>query len=340
MLKEIKNILLYNSGGGLGDSLLMIPLMQWLKDYYKVTKIYYIQNGEYKYFDNSLKDFKEPNIDTLDFLPENFAFFRLNQIKTYSFFKLSKKILDKIGIKQFDLIIDTQTRIANSLVMRSIPHKYYISPCARFILSNPRKLILSSRHVSGRIFDYFEKVLKMNIAIPTELKNLDNKYIEESTNLFDKNKKYIGFSITAGHPTRKKEIPISTVIEVANYFANKNFVPTFLVEEKYDTLIKKIKSEVKNSFFPEHQAKSYLKNPLLVIAISKKLELAISIDNGILQMLSLAGTKTAVFFNENQNSEKFKPLNLNKTKIFSASQNKRLEDLTSTEIINFISDFF
>jgi len=41
LLKNIKNVLLYNSGGGLGDSLLMIPLIQWLKDYYQLSKIYF-----------------------------------------------------------------------------------------------------------------------------------------------------------------------------------------------------------------------------------------------------------------------------------------------------------
>ena len=55
MLKNIKKVLLYNSGGGLGDSLSMIPIIQWLKDHYQLSEIYYIQNGVQKYFENSLK---------------------------------------------------------------------------------------------------------------------------------------------------------------------------------------------------------------------------------------------------------------------------------------------
>ena len=68
MLKNIKNILLYNSGGGLGDSLLMIPLVQWLKDYYKLSKIYYIQNGENRHFNNTLREFRDPMINTINFI--------------------------------------------------------------------------------------------------------------------------------------------------------------------------------------------------------------------------------------------------------------------------------
>ena len=41
MIKNIKNVLLYNSEAGLEDSLSIIPLIQWLKDYYQLSKIYF-----------------------------------------------------------------------------------------------------------------------------------------------------------------------------------------------------------------------------------------------------------------------------------------------------------
>ncbi len=99
----------------------------------------------------------------------------------------------------------------------------------------------------------------------------------------------------------------------------------------------KIKTMVKNSYFPEHFVKSSLRNPFLVIAMGKKLHSAISINNGIMHMLGLAGTKTAVFFDEN--SDKFRPLNGNKSKIYSASKNKETKDLTPKDIINFVNNF-
>ena len=161
--------MLYNSGGGLGDSLLMIPIIQWLKDYYQLPKIYYIQNGIQKHFEASLKDFNNGFVHTINFLPEDYAFFKLTRIKNYSHFKFRKQILESARIKKFDLIIDTQTRVNNSLVLKSIPHEYFISPSCRFLLSKPKKFIYNSRHVCGRIFDYFEKILNINISIPTEL---------------------------------------------------------------------------------------------------------------------------------------------------------------------------
>ena len=94
---------------------------------------------------------------------------------------------------------------------------------------------------------------------------------------------------------------------------------------------------VKNPYFPELLAQSSLKNPLLVVAMGRKLHSAISINNGIMHMLGLAGTKTAIFFDEN--SDKFRPLNGNKSKIYSSSKNKETKDLTSKDIINFVNNF-
>ena len=135
----------------------------------KTNKIYYIQNNIQKHFETSLKDFNNGFVHTINFLPENYAFVKLITMKNYSHFKFRKQILEKIGIKEFDLIIDTQTRVNNSLVLKSIPHKYFISPSCRFLLSKPKKFIYNSRHVCGRIFDYFEKILNTNISIATEL---------------------------------------------------------------------------------------------------------------------------------------------------------------------------
>ena len=339
MLTNIKNVLLYNSGGGLGDSLSIIPIIQWLKKEYKLDKIYYIQNGIEKHFETSLKDYDKGFVNTIKFLPEDYAFCTLKRFKNYSHIKFGKQILKSIGIEKFDLIVDTQTRVINSLILKSIPHKYFASPCLNFLLSKPKKLIFNSKNICGRIFDYFEKTLNIKISIPTEINNIDEKYKNQAEKLFDKEKKYIGFSITTGHPFRKKEFSLETIIDVANYFSGKNYIPTFLIEEKYSETINEIKKNVKNAYFPEHFVDSSLKNPLLIIAIGKKLYSAISIDNGIMHMLGLAGTKTVVFFNKN--SEKFRPMNQERVKIYSYYRNltKKVEDLNSDEVISFVRGF-
>ena len=60
----INNILLYNSGGGIGDALQILPLINTLKIELKNTKFYYLSAHE-NHFNSSLKDLN-CHIDTLN----------------------------------------------------------------------------------------------------------------------------------------------------------------------------------------------------------------------------------------------------------------------------------
>ena len=52
----INNILLYNSGGGIGDALQILPLINTLKIVLKNTKFYYLSAHE-NHFNSTLKDY-------------------------------------------------------------------------------------------------------------------------------------------------------------------------------------------------------------------------------------------------------------------------------------------
>ena len=52
----MKNILIYNSGGGLGDSIQLIPLILSLQNFFKDTSFYYL-GAHANHFDNELKEF-------------------------------------------------------------------------------------------------------------------------------------------------------------------------------------------------------------------------------------------------------------------------------------------
>ena len=52
----IKNILLYNSGGGIGDSIQILPLVNTLKLELKNSNLYYI-TAHNNHFNSTLKDF-------------------------------------------------------------------------------------------------------------------------------------------------------------------------------------------------------------------------------------------------------------------------------------------
>ena len=60
----MEKILIYNSGGGLGDSIQLFPLLISLKNHYKKTKFFYL-GAHSNHFNEKLKEYKI-NIDTVN----------------------------------------------------------------------------------------------------------------------------------------------------------------------------------------------------------------------------------------------------------------------------------
>ena len=52
----MKKILIYNSGGGIGDSIQIIPLILSLQNHFKRTKLFYL-SAHPNHFEKSLKEF-------------------------------------------------------------------------------------------------------------------------------------------------------------------------------------------------------------------------------------------------------------------------------------------
>ena len=78
----MEKILLYNSGGGLGDSIQLIPLILSLKNHFKNSEFYYLGAHE-NHFEGKLKEYKI-NVKTLNLKLKYFGF------RWWHFFMLRK----------------------------------------------------------------------------------------------------------------------------------------------------------------------------------------------------------------------------------------------------------
>ena len=97
----INRILIYNSGGGLGDSIQLFSLILSLKNHFKKSEFFYIGAHE-NHFENKLKDYNI-KLKTIDLNLKYFGFrwWHLLKVKNQYF---------KLNIDKFDLIIDLQTK--------------------------------------------------------------------------------------------------------------------------------------------------------------------------------------------------------------------------------------
>jgi len=290
-----KNILFYNSGGGIGDAIQILPLINTLKNEFGSAQIHYLCSHE-NHFNSTLKDFNN-QINTLDLKIKYFGF------RWWHFFVIKKKI--KIyNIEKFDLIIDLQSKIRNSLILKLIPHKYFISPCFNFKLSKPKIKVINEKRINNKILNAVNCMFNKDYKLADyNMEKIDKKFFDESRKLLPKNN-YIGFSITQGNVYRKKEWPLKKIITIANEFSKNNKIPVFFIEKKFQELKNKIKNNVPSALFPEH--KSDFNSPALVTCLGNRLDLAITIDNGIMHMLSLSKVPIISLFGPTD-AEKFAP---------------------------------
>ena len=153
----LNNVLLYNSGGGIGDSLQILSLINTLKSEFKDTKFYYLSAHE-NHFNSSLKDFNL-KIETLESNMKYFGF------RWWHLF-FSSSLVKKNNLKEFDLILDLQSKIRNSLILKMIPHKQFISSCFNFKLSKPKLEIKKDKKNYNTILNainfIYQKSCKIN----------------------------------------------------------------------------------------------------------------------------------------------------------------------------------
>ncbi len=124
----MKKILIYNSGGGLGDSIQIMPLLLSLKNHYRRSKLYYL-GAHSNHFEGKLKEYNI-KIETLNLNLKYFGF-------RWWHLLFVKKKLSNTNETKFDLIIDLQTKFRNSLVLKRIPHIHFFQK--HLITSSLRK---------------------------------------------------------------------------------------------------------------------------------------------------------------------------------------------------------
>ena len=315
----LKKILIYNSGGGLGDAIQLFPLILSLKNHFKSGDFYYLGAHE-NHFLNKLKGFNV-NIKTLDLGLKYFGF------RWWHLFKAKSRFFE-LNLDKFDLIIDLQSKLRNTLILKKIPSVNFYSSTFNYNFCSLKKDYLSNNNISQKTILNLEKLLDVNIKkVDFSLDNLNQIYINEAKKLLP-GSNYIGFSITQGNEYRKKSWPLENFIILAKKIEEMNKIPVFFVEKENIEIINQIKLKVPNSLFPEHN--SDLVCPALVTALSSRLEKGISIDNGVMHMMSLAKVPMIVLFGPT-NSEKFAPSHEN-TVILDSNKLYKTSDISKIQV--------
>ncbi len=315
----MRKILIYNSGGGLGDSIQLFPLILSLQNHYKKSRFFYL-GAHQNHFRGKLKEYNF-DIETFDLNLKYFGF------RWWHFFFIKKRLIEK-GLGKFDLIIDLQTKFRNSVLLKQIPHEMFYSRTLNGFFSSKKIKTNTLNHLENLSLFIEDDIIETEFKI----KKLSKILLSEAKKLLP-NSNYVGFSITQGNEYRKKSWSIYKFTALANKITSKNKIPVFFIEKDKIELIEKIKNQVPSAIFPELNSK--LSCPALVTALSSRLEKAISIDNGIMHMIALAKIPMVVLFGPT-NSKKFAPKN-KYTKILDSKKMHNTEDINSIEVDEVLS---
>jgi len=307
------NILIYNSGGGLGDSIQLFNIINSLNHKFKNVKIFYL-SAHNNHFKGKLKEYRL-SIEDYNLNLKYFGF------RWKHFFQVRYKLKNNLKIN-FDLIIDLQSKLRNTIILRRLNYKLFYSSTLNYFFCNKKKLFINTKNNLDQILINLEKILETEIPlIKYNINEIESKYHDEAARLLPKNN-YIGFSITQGNQYRKKTWPIEKFINVANNL--KHQVPVFFIEKNKIELIDEISSSVKTAIFPE--LNSSLSCPALISLMAKRLQKVITIDNGIMHMMALANVPMIALFGPT-NSEKFAP-QIDDIKVLDSKEKYNSEDIS------------
>ena len=315
----MKKILIYNSGGGLGDSIQLFPLLISLKSHFRKAKFFYL-GAHANHFNGQLKEYKI-SLETVDLGLKYFGF------RWWHLLLANKRALNR-NYNKFDLIIDLQTKFRNSVILKRIPHEQFYSRTLNGVFSSKKVKSYSSNHLENLSLFIEDDISQLDFKV----NKLPKEILKEAKRLLP-NSNYVGFSITQGNKYRKKSWSIYKFTSLANRILKKNKLPVFFIEKNEVDLIEKIKNQVPSAIFPE--LNSNLSCPALVTALASRLNIAVSIDNGVMHMMSLANIPMIVLFGPT-NANKFAPKN-KFTKILDSKIIHKTKDINSIEVDEVLS---
>ena len=284
------NIAVYVGLDFVGDGLIKLPFIRSLKQVFPKSRITWIagtHKSEFKYSLSPLvyglldEVIEKANVGFIGISDANFKQ-RINDLINF--------INPPINGRKFDLLIDTQTHVLTTLIVKTIKHKYFLSGTANFLFSNikPPKNFVRELNLSQRLVQLAEIASGSKINVPPPPLPLDDKYRKLAKVALPKNN-YVGIAPGAGDMSKCWHL--KNFLDVAKDIVQKKRIPVFFLGPKEKKLLQFIKKEIPISVFPEWGKfrKSNIKGPAFVIALAERIQCAISNDSGTAHMIDAGG---------------------------------------------------
>lgn len=192
--------------------------------------------------------------------------------------------------RRFELVIDTQSRVVTTLILRRLRHDRFITQAGKFWLSDarPSRGYRKPKHLHHRLFDLIALAAG---APPPEPRPgpLPADSVAQAKRLLPDGPTYIGLSPGAGN--RGKCWPLENFIALAQGQAARGRVPVFILGPAEADWRDQLATAVPSARFPNQDAArdGIATGPLLTLALGQQLAGAVSNDSGGGHILAESG---------------------------------------------------
>jgi len=208
---------------------------------------------------------------------------------------------------RFQVIIDTQTTVWRTLTLKRLGHDLFISPAARFRLSDRRPPPGRTRppHMVDRLNELLALASGGVPAVSTGLRLPDDLVAKARAALPD-GPAYAGLAPGAGK--RFKCWPLDRFIDVARAQGARGRVPVFILGPDELEWLPELRAAVPGALFPEQERAIWGDDftPLRTIALAQRFAVALANDSGVSHMFGAADVPLVTLFGPTP-AAKFQP---------------------------------
>ena len=208
--------------------------------------------------------------------------------------------------RHFDVVIATESKLRSTLVLRRVPHRLFISPTYNFRFSDLKPP--SNASESKSVFSRFSQLVSLALGqeiVPLREISPPNDLTLLAAERLPGNSPYVGFVPGAGG--KSKQWPLNNYLQLARLQAERRRCPVFFLGPEEVHWRTHIYSLIPSALFPEWGADGQqIGNPLLTIALAKRLNGAVANDSGGGHLIAAGGNPLITLFGPTS-AEKFEP---------------------------------
>ncbi len=210
--------------------------------------------------------------------------------------------------RHFDLVIDSQRRVATTLLVKRIPHRTFVSGTARFRFSElqPGAARPAGPAAVGRLLELVELASGRPADTSPPLV-CDLRFDRLAERLLPAGRSYVGFS--PGGPSTLLCWPLERFLALAEAQLAAGRVPVIFLGPQESDWAETVSRRLPDALLPlqDEATEGIELSPILTIALARRLSVAVANDTGVGHMFAAADCPLVSLFGPTR-PEKFAPL--------------------------------